>query len=322
MKKYSSRTAVILSTPFQALCAIEALHYFKIMHYDVYLLDIGHKAGVGGTKEILDYYHIPFQKLSYDSFKKFISRLNERKEKYSRFVLGDYFSLDMYILAGWMSQKDPEFIYVDDGGSSLLIDSRKLPLKSKLRKAFADILMIGKGKKNKKMFSVFSIQTSKFSIVRNKMELLKSTSASAQAGVYIIGTISGHPGLGWYNLPWFEEVKKYIAGRFPDEPIYYCPHRRDENPLLDSWIGQASFQRHKTEGNVEFDFIRKKLNPKAIIGFGSTALYTLKSIYPDARIYSLFPSSFLKENTSISKGLKVISEEYGKEGIEVDILNL
>ncbi len=72
---------------------------------------------------------------------------------------------------------------------------------------------------------------------------------------------------------------------------------------------------YDTKVSVEFDFIEEGVSPKYVAGFGSTALYTLKLLFPKATV----------ENIKIirDESKKIITEakEYQYHQIKVETID-
>ena len=71
---------------------------------------------------------------------------------------------------------------------------------------------------------------------------------------------------------------------------------------------------HNTEVSVEIDFVTNDIYPLVVIGFGSTALLTLKYIFPKASIIDLV---FHHSDDALVKEYRSIEQEYRKQGISV-----
>jgi hypothetical protein len=113
-----------------------------------------------------------------------------------------------------------------------------------------------------------------------------------------------------------EKVQKEIK----NEDVWYCPHRRNKDDVeLLEILDHYNTKIFNTQVSVEYDFINKGLNPLYIAGFGSTALYTLKLIYPEAIVYNVYQHQ-TKATPSTIAYLKAYDEQLKKIG--VNTLNL
>jgi hypothetical protein len=68
-----------------------------------------------------------------------------------------------------------------------------------------------------------------------------------------------------------------------------------------------------TKVSVEYDFYVNNINPAIVIGFSSTALYTLKFIYPQAQVNNIYISL---SDLELNRGHELLREYYTKCGIE------
>ena len=78
-----------------------------------------------------------------------------------------------------------------------------------------------------------------------------------------------------------------------------------EVKILDS----NNVKMFNTEISVEVDFCSKGINPAVIIGFGSTALVTLKSIFPYSEVFNC---TIIFEDEELNRTYKSI-EDYMAE---------
>ena len=112
---------------------------------------------------------------------------------------------------------------------------------------------------------------------------------------------------------YFFSVVNWISKEYPTEKIFYSPHGRSiEDSSIRLVCEDFKIETIASKYTIELDYSWKRYNPVAIIGFGSTALVTLKKVYPQANVINIFlPSKvelFAKKNTFINEYLE-------KEGI-------
>lgn len=160
------------------------------------------------------------------------------------------------------------------------------------------------------LFTIYPIvQFKKMLIIHNSFEILSSKRVlQQQKGIYIIGTNTSMLGLDREKYQsTLLQIKKY----YNDEITWYCPHRRDNNSYAD-FCNVNGIKMFDTRVSVEYDFIQRELYPRVIIGYGSTALYTLKLLYPLAEIHNI---CFDTKDDHIAKNYIYISEFLKKHGI-------
>jgi hypothetical protein len=87
----------------------------------------------------------------------------------------------------------------------------------------------------------------------------------------------------------------------PLEPVYYIPHRGEDENNLSSLAQEHQFSILETDLPIEIIGIEKKLRPKSISSIFSTALFTLPLIYEDVPvyIYELDTSNLLSRKSDI-----------------------
>ena len=108
-------------------------------------------------------------------------------------------------------------------------------------------------------------------------------------GIYIVGTNSGLLPIKNHSYEdYLYTLILRVKNSFPNEIIYYCPHRRDKNILsvLD-FCRKEGVEIFNTQVSLEADFVSKGIVPKYIAGFGSNALITLRILYQGAIIENI-----------------------------------
>jgi hypothetical protein len=211
-----------------------------------------------------------------------------------------------------MAKWETTVIYVDDGNSTLYLSTGVIPshihsLKWKLVSLLCRMKRI-----RCYLYTIFPIEKydglSIFHLPFNDLFANYNHSVK-QAGVFIIGTNTSVLNI---DVEKYQNTLKQISDNYSNkEPIIYCPHRRDHN-VFDDFCQDVGIQIFDTEVSVEFDFIKNKIFPKIIIGFGSTALYTLKKLYPQAEVYNI---EMERSNNYDEECFKYVSSLYEKEGI-------
>jgi hypothetical protein len=329
LQPYNSiqEAAFLVASPFQALCALEAISYFKVQKADFYILPEGVSSKMTldfllkqGYKGVL----MPSEGNSY-----FLKWIKCGHKKYDYFFVGDYFFGNILYVLLW-SNRGANIIYLDDGNSTLGLllpkprdrfgayESLKKRLSCRLFSFFKDLKRV-----NRCFFSIFDLEGRGFPYpsIKNNFEVLKrGMDNTPTEGVYIIGTNTSGLGIdkGTFikNL---EYIKDYVSQLGLQDSINYCPHRRDENNY-DEELKKMGMMVFPTEVSVEVDFIRKRLSPLYVFGFGSTAMITLKFLYPQANVINF---KMHTNNSEIDSEYRELENEYSRYGIpEVEIEQL
>lgn len=310
--------AAIVRSPFQALCAVEAVHEFGIEAPVFYIQ--GNDKSAKMTRDFVASQGYAFQSLedtrnSLDIIKKY-----RNYPKYKLMIVGDYFSQGQFTFAFLWVKHGGSIVYLDDGVATLSmlppLNLRRgsdwgFSLRKVCERSFVGILALKRVKTL--FFTIFDMEGKiPFDVVRNRFSMLNSSGAGEQKGCYIIGTWASV--LGWTFEEYVEKlmpIVDFFKACYPGQAIFYCPHRHDEND--DQQVADAlGVTLFDTKVSVEVDFVSRNLYPKAVIGFGSTALYTLKKIYPETRVISIrFDQQHERGNVYVH------GEDYKKSGIEI-----
>ncbi len=314
----NNKSLFIINSPFQALCAFEAINHFKESNPEFFVFDCDDSKDK--IVKLLKQYGYEPTIIPFVGTRHILKILN-KFDHYERIYIGDYFSYLQYLIAVNLAKRKSVFVYLDDGTATLdLLPStgRKRYRGLSKRALSYRLLDIKVDLKQVKtiFFTIFDIgKETKFNTVKNTFGFLPSDYSNiAEAGIYIIGTNSSV--ISFKDESYDELLRKLIKNirdRFPNTPIYYCPHRRDTNNH-DSLLKEQGVNLFQTEISVEVDFVTKKVNPLLIVGFASTALITLKLIYPSCVVESV---RFNIEDEFTTKSIRSIENYYLKNNIGI-----
>lgn len=318
--------AIFVSSPFQALCALEAINEFKVKRPVFYLQ--GHEISYEMTRKYLIKNGFTYIDVAETSNAFEAIKIHHRHKKFQYLFVGDYFSCGHFLLSMLWSKINATIVYLDDGNSTLSLlpptSRKRLNSGSSPHKIFYLLLELYKNLKGirRVFFSFYNLTDRGFPypIITNNLSILKTDDiVYRKYGIYIIGTNSSQ--IGWSREMYVDKIRiiRDYVRKNTNEPIYYCPHRRDERQY------QKEFQEigiflYETEVSVEVDFVSNKLYPSMVFGFGSTAMLTLKMLYPEAIFYNFV---FHSQNQQIESGYRKIEDEFTLFGIKVtEIENL
>lgn len=320
--KMKNKALFILNSPFQAMCAVEAILHYKVQNPSFFIFDC--EDSVKKTKSVIsscggDVSIIPHAGTV--ALIKFLKGNTARD--YNTFFVGDYYSYDQYLIAILLSKIKSRIVYLDDGTSTLdmlppFCRKRSKGITSR-RLAYLVLDIMSKLKRIRStFFSIFDLSSFKqFPYETNTLSTWKKFDINHQTvgdSIFIIGTNSSvlsFKGCSYIDI--LQKTIEYIRTRFPKANIYYCPHRRDKNDYSD-YLDERGLHTFSTKVSVEVDFLKQRITPRLIIGFASTALLSLKSIYPTVDVCSVHIEDI---NAETNKSIRSIESYYKNNNIEI-----
>ena len=284
----------IVNSPFQCLCMFEAINHYSFSNYDVVFRPDSIKLNNEMVKRVLNEKGIVFSINRMHPVYDIFPLIFKKKKKYDVLFNGDYYSggVYAYYFSILSSKRHGSLIYFDDGVETLRAYS-KPPQKRTLNMKYFGLHLFCKtvewlkGIGKPRFFTIFDVESERFITEHNDLTILRNKVAeSNQRGVFIIGT--NFDGIDVDKEEYFCLLTKlilYFQKKYPKEIIWYCPHRRNkDNEELMKLLKDNNVSVFNTQITVEYDFVQKQIYPVHIAGFGSTALYTLKNIFPESVI--------------------------------------
>lgn len=321
-------TIFYVSSPFQILCAIEAIYHYKISQYKFIL---------GTTNDIRDkqmFELLKQLKINYESFylngltnkARIIitlkSYLKNNKAIYKQAFIGDYFTLDFYIHSLLLLKRKANIIYLDDGTSTIAILNGQIQtnLIFKIKKAIIFLNFFLKGINSfRYYFTLFSdIKSEQFTCFENKFSFVKEKiHNSSPTNIYFIGT-NVNRYCEVFNIKLIDftsklkEIFNDLKQKSQGNKIIYIPHGRDSNDNISELCLTYGIEYKRLNVAVEFYMLRENINPKYIYGFTSTALFNLKKMYPDTFVFNI---RIKGNNPHYNQLYDTISHYYENHGI-------
>lgn len=288
----------IVTSPFQALCAIEAIETMKIEDYQVVACVFGDSR----DKQLFAF--LDERKIGYIVFnfkgKKYYSEcfyplIKRSATKYHRAFLGEPDNCFQRHIAYMMLSKNSDIAFLDDG-------TNNIPLlkgyKRKINKyAWVELLIrkIYCINLSKSFFTLFSdIAIPKFNCRENKfLHVIRRQQKTEKRGIYFIGTNSTVycEKLGISLQSYFGSLNsqlEFVSKHNIDQPIFYIPHGRDLNENAKQICRRLDINYVPVSKTVELYIIDAEYKPYAIYAHTSTALFNLKLLYPDTDVYNIF----------------------------------
>lgn len=288
------RVLVLVNSPLQTLCAIEAIKHFSISDYVFVFLftSIEYKKNRGALI-LCQEMKIPYKLIIYDSKLQCLKQSLSSSIGYDYAVLGNYENILSLWYAIFSLRRKGKIIYVDDGTDTLSViyKLRKQNVYRMLLLYGANIFKFIKRINNKTFYTYFSVESSNWIILRNDFSYFRSLLSDAkQTGIYVIATnfseVNEYLSVDYKDL--LHDTICSIKKMYPSEQIFYCPHRRDTFlPTIFQLLQKYDIDIFQTLVSVEYDFLRNKIYPKAIFGYGSSALFSFNILYKDINICNI-----------------------------------
>lgn len=288
----------IVTSPFQALCAMEAIETMNIEKYRFVACVFG------DSRDKQLYTFLDERKVSYDVFdfvgKKYYSvclypLVSKLRGKYHRAFLGEPDNNFQRHIAYMLLEKDSDIAFLDDG-------TRNIPLLKGYRRrinkyAFIEFVIrkILNINLSNSFFTLFSdIAIPKFACRRNEFKHVGMRHCdNKKRGVYFIGTNSTMycKKLGISLDSYFRTLSsqlELLLSKHHDQPFFFIPHGRDLNENIKNVCRQLGINYVPVSKTVELYIMDQEYCPYAIYAHTSTALFNLKLLFPNTNIYNLF----------------------------------
>lgn len=323
-------TLFYVSSPFQILCALEAIHYYNISQYHFFLGitgDIRDKQMIILLNQLnISYTLFPLDKITnklrisiiLDSFFKKSNR------KYNQVFIGNYYVLDFYIHSFQFLNKKSNIIYLDDGTNTINILKGEIEtnIKFKIFKTIISFCVFLKGiNRCKFYFTIFSdIKTKHFKCFENKFSFLeKNKQQNPPSDIFFIGTnVKGYCSELNISINDFlnklEAIFNNLTQNAKKEKIIYIPHGRDSNGSIRKLCIRYGIEYRRLDVAIEYYMFKENKNPKSVYGFTSTALFNLKKMYNDTFVCNICLKG---NNPYYNRVYKTITEYYTQHGISL-----
>ena len=310
-------SAFIVSSPLQLLCAIEAEHEFEIKEKK-YVLVLRpnwprNEQLISMAKSCsLDYDIVYTDDITIQAAKDhvgFFSDINGG-QKYNRIFVGDYYESFSNIIAYKYVCNGTIILYLDDGNASVSVLQGKsiIPRPQNLRKKLhwwrsgrfrydkekekiSGFLEANGAICSNCFFTIFyNVKSKKFILYPNSFRYLRESfqeNAESKKVVLVVGPIfSRIPEINHIEEEDMEAVfwAKLLRLKltYPNMPILYIPHGRDTNQHIPAFCQLLGIEYVRISEAVEWFAIKNSIKSIAVFGQCSTALYTLKKLFPEA----------------------------------------
>lgn len=314
-------TVFIIETPFQLLCAIEAIYEFKI---EKYLIVVPYEENSYRWSQLnsmllelgLPYKAIPItNNTHYELFSRTgVFANGSSEEKFKRIMTGGYYSHISRALCTIYAEKDSVCVYIDDGTATIAmlngietfieynkprnwIDRKKwykedykpyMDVVSRISQCWKKVGL----NDYKFLYTIYANKkNNKFVLYQNKLAYFKDSLQYSyqKSTIWILGTVFS-VFAGTLQIP-EQEVEGILWGkladlrkRYPKYEIIFIPHVDDKNINIKNFCEILGIRYERLPYCVEYySYCEQKL-PEILCGFGSTALSTFKIIFPEMNV--------------------------------------
>lgn len=316
----------VLTSPFQTLCALNALHEFEITDYLFYLAldeDIRNQQ----LFRLLDSHGISYHTVYMNQIDKkyMLKSCLPHKSKYQRLFIGDIRNRMQYYVGLSLLGNRGSIVYLDDGNDNIFLLKgfrqclTKSLLKNKLLVKTACLFRLINDNNN--IYTVYGdIKNNHYNIRLNDFKRLVNNHQHAVIkDVFFIGTNYARycePG----NLS-LSMVKKNLETmlhglkeKYGNEyEIYYIAHGRDMADFPKEYCKCYSIHYIRPEITVELFISQLGYQPYYILGYTSTALYNIKLLFPKTIIKNIIFK--VEPSNDFIRQIYVVTDYYERHGI-------
>ncbi|MDN3697706.1 alpha-2,8-polysialyltransferase family protein [Vibrio cortegadensis] len=299
----------VITSPFQYLCANEARLFYQTKNNILVYVEQEAERGKKNMSAILDeslwdeIIKIPRTQRTF-RIPAVIKKIKNHNANIERIFLSEYH--------GWRSNlfiqnfPNTNIVYFDDGSATLVEHENLIrPQKPYIRRRIInDLLVALQGLKpanyvpynnNLEIFSVFSLENDKCVIRKNKMlglrKMLNSQACydpSSNIGFIGEANINARPDCIQLD-DYISELETILSKT--DKCITYFPHRMEAEMVKKRVSLLERVQYHDSSFPIELEIAKSNLKLSQLIGYSSTALYTLSVIYSEIPIKILEPNN-------------------------------
>lgn len=319
----------VVASPFQILCAKAAIKQLEIDIYDFYVYLSKDNFRNDQVKRILNslgisYKIIPDLKKLY-FWRSVINACFHKHNIYNRLFIGDFRSVSLFYVGLGLISDNSNVVYLDDGNItiSILNGNNSASWAKKHQYLLRWISRMRKIDYGRNFLTIFSdISNSKYKIRQLLLEKIVDNGqrlGNSPKDIFIIGTC-----VDSYCKPLdipeeiyikkLEELIVKLRQQYPDDNIYFIPHGREYKNYSQRLCEQYGCIFKRPQMMVELELINMHHPPKVICGYTSTALFTLKKMFPATKVVNILFE--LSLNNPFYKDYVITSEYYLQNGIE------
>ncbi|MGF1740836.1 glycosyltransferase 52 family protein [Vibrio profundum] len=323
-----------VTSPFQYICANEARNSYQSLNTILVVEFDDTEKGLLQLKSIIDpslwdhVFYLPAgnrTKTTPKLIKKIKGLCKELDLVEEGFFFAEFNSLrTKVIISNFTFQRH---IYFDDGALTLFEYEETIkPNKEYYRpRLIPDLIMKAKGIKpagrmhnpnNLEIFTIFNINSDKYPIVRNTLQLLnedyKFNPHNENSPVGFLGQGS----VGDKNhKPIDDYLSEIIYFLRENKEILYFPHRNEKEEVSNKIKRLNGVKYYEASKPIELEIIRQSIRLSKIVGMGSTALFTCRVLFPDLPVVNIVNTN--KNDLVVRNKYEIIESQLNKAGVSM-----
>ena len=334
-------TAFIVGSPFQLLCAWNAIADFEILDYKIVLVlerkDVRNSQTLGMLQSRNMSYEIYYaEEFNLNAFLK--GKMQRSSVLYPRVMVGEILDYIMLAIAGLYASDDSVLAYLDDGAASIRVLTGHSFTQNKSMAMLKSVLKRSKTNARQQkieqywkevglhdfgfFYTIYAdINTKRFITYRNSFDKLRQLSqqTNKEETVLIIGALSDDfVETNRITMTEYDDLLRLklteLRQRHPQASIIYIPHGRDKYEEVKAICDSLQIEYKKLDTTIELFALGLDMDITHIYGFTSTAHYTLKLITGAQVTLWLLMSKLTPSWYSINE----IASYYKKHGIIID----
>ncbi|MEZ8204502.1 polysialyltransferase family glycosyltransferase [Vibrio splendidus] len=305
----------VITSPFQYLCANEARLFYQTKNNILVYVEQEAERGKKNMSAILDeslwdeIIKIPRTQRTF-RIPAVIKKIKNHNANIERIFLSEYHSWRSNLFI--QNFPNTNIVYFDDGSATLVEHENLIkPQKPYRRKRILnDALIRIQGlepanyvpyNNTLEIFTIFNIDNNSCSVVKNNMDGIKKIlhtedCFNIDSPVGFIGEANIDAGKDCIKLKdYLKEIKAILNNT--DKDILYFPHRMETEKVRKTISAIDRVKYHNSTMPLEIEIAKSNLSLSKLIGYSSTALYTLSVIYSDIPLEIITSSELSKFGT-------------------------
>lgn len=317
----------VIESPFQMLSALEAVRYFALDNNVLFMRISGNSRNNEQLGTIANYGDwikiIPFETAKLRDLAAIKRSIREIRKNYEigLLFLGEFYS--PVITAFGVLFSSTKIYVLDDGAGSLEIwnyyhssDPKQAKrfmhasLNNRIKAMVNCLLRNWPGKKRKViyLFSCFDLTSNqRLQVTKHNFDFTRSKTSTLTEQkndtLFFLGSCACESGV--VTEEYYEQCISKVAALYKDMHLVYLPHRHERADKIASRVAPYGFEIKYLDSIVELGFCELQERPRYVASFLSTALYSLKMIFPEADV-----TAFLYDESQINQRYRAQSLYY------------